>query len=124
MNLEKFLQSLSESEIIELESILHRRKEIANSKRLKVTEFVELYKYSMSIKLRKLLLFEAKETEYIDMLLSAKLSRYKSIGAKTLTELEQYMKQSFIDTSNFNSVHRYYLNDLVMNPAPPLVISE
>lgn len=114
MDLENFINNLSEEDFLQVVKFVEHRKAIANNK-MTIIDFVEKIKFEISPKLKRLLLHEAKETVFVDKLLSAKLLRYKTIGGMTMFELEYFFRKLNIDTTYFKSVPRIYLNDLVID---------
>ena len=113
MDLENFINDLSEEDFLYVIKLVEHRKTISNNK-MKITDFIEKLKFELSPKLNKLLLQEAKETIFVNRLLKAKLLRHRTIGMKSMNELQYYFKKFNIDTTYFNSVPRIYLNDLVI----------
>lgn len=113
MDLENFITNLSEEDFLQVVKFIEKRKAISQN-RMKLIDFIEILKYELSPKLKKLLLQEAKEIEYVDQLLRAKLLRHRTIGMKSMTELEHYFRRFNIEPYYFVSVPRIYLNDLVI----------
>ena len=101
MDIEKFLENLSEQEYKELEKyILDKKKERENTG-LKILDFIDANKYNMSVKVKKTLLQAAETDIYVKNLNRTKLQRYRFTGAKTLTELEILLRENMIDRTYF-----------------------
>ncbi len=101
MDIEKFLESLSKQEYIELEKIVLDKKIEFENAELKILDFIETNKNDMSFKVKNALLYEANKEIYINKINKARMLSYKSIGAKTLTELEWLLRKNNIDTTYF-----------------------
>ena len=113
MDLENFINDLSEEDFLYVVKLVENRKIISNNK-MTIIDFVEKINFEISPRLKRLLLHEAKETVYVDKLLRSKLLRYRTIGAMSLMELEYFFRKHNIDTTYYKSVPKIYLNDLVI----------
>ncbi len=111
MDLENFINNLSEEDFLQVVNLVEHRKAISDNK-MTIVDFIEKYKFEISPRLLRLLQHEAKETKFVNNLLRAKLLRYKTIGGKTVIELEYILKKAKIDLTYFFSQPRIYLNDL------------
>ncbi len=111
MDLKTFVNNLSEKEFSELIDLVEFRKNNTPNI-ITITDFIEEYKFEISPRLLSLLKKEAKETKYVNRLLRAKLHRYKTIGSRTIMELEFLLRKANIDSTYFYSQPRIYLNDL------------
>ena len=111
MELKDFVNNLSEKEFSELIDLVELRKS-KTTNLMTIEEFIEDYKFEISPRLLSLLKKEAKETIYVNRLLKAKLHRYKTIGSRTIMELEFLLRKANIDLKYFHSQPRIYINDL------------
>lgn len=111
MDLKDFVTNLSEKEFSELVDLVELRKS-KTTNIMTIEEFIEEYKFEISHRLLSLLKKEAKETKYVNRLLRAKLHRYKTIGSRTIMELQLLLRKANIDSTYFYSQPRIYLNDL------------
>ncbi len=120
MNIKKFLESLTINEYNDLEDIIITRLKKQeekeddsqsfeinikpkkyNSKRIKITDFMEKHKSEIPLKVFWALRFYSEKSIYLDKLNREKIIQYKGMGKHFITFLDKIMEAGGYDTKNY-----------------------
>ena len=123
MDIKKFIAALTNEEYNELEDLILTRLKIQeekeedsqsfevnikpkkyNSKRIKITDFMEKHKSEIPLKIYWALRFYYGKSIYLDKLNREKIMDYRGIGKYTITLLDKILELGGYDTVNYYKV--------------------
>ena len=101
MVIQELIDSLNEEQYKELEKIVIERLELRRASTITIQDFINKFRHDMSVRLINALKFYSQYHKYLEELNRNKFSNVPHIGYKTLTELDNLLKDLNYNLENY-----------------------